>query len=99
MTENVLQEADRLTSGDRQQAYSHPSVNFARIARLWRAHLGCRYGGKIQLDAEDVAWMMVQVKQARDIATPKRDNLVDAAGYVRTLEMARAIDNMDGYAP
>jgi len=79
--ENILQEADRLTSSDRAKAYGPVKDNFERIAGMWTAYTGH------QFKARDVAMMMIMVKISRDTFKPKRDNLTDIAGYARTGEM------------
>jgi hypothetical protein len=84
--ETVLEEAARLTSGDRQRDYDHPFRNHQRIARLWNAYLDCRKEPKGRIMPEDVATMMILLKIARNVFTPKRDNLVDVCGYARCLE-------------
>lgn len=89
--ESVLVEALRVTGGARQENYGHPRLNHERIARLWRAHIWGRFGIDLPLEAADAAWMMVQVKQARHMHTRKRDNLTDAAGYVR------CVSRIDGF--
>lgn len=76
----MLEEAASLTSGDREKAYGHPRENFGRIASMWEAYLGVPVSGR------QVAMCMVLVKVARDAHQPKRDNLVDVAGYARTAE-------------
>lgn len=81
MPENVLEEANRLTSRDRNQSYGHPREDFTRTAALWSAVLGCR------VTPEQVALCMIQVKVSRLCHAPKRDSVVDIAGYARTLEM------------
>ena len=73
---NFLAEVAQLVEGDRQRDYDHPSVNFGRIAQMWSIYL------KKKVTSRDVAWLMVLMKVARDMGTPKRDNLLDAAGYV-----------------
>ncbi len=73
-------EAARLVGGDRNRAYAHPSINFARIARLWEPVLGC------SVSPAQVALCMIQVKVAREIHAHKRDNLVDLIGYTLTLD-------------
>lgn len=72
----IATEAIQLVSGDRQAAYGHPAKNFADIARLWEVVLG------YPVTSEQVALCMVQVKIAREIHVKKRDNLVDAIGYL-----------------
>lgn len=94
--ETILDEAARLTSGDRQRDYDHPLPNHERIARLWQAYLDGRKGGP--LTPVDAAWMMLLVKVARDQATPKRDNATDAAGYARCIERIRAAQGLPDYA-
>lgn len=81
--DTLLTEAYQLVTGDRQKAYDHPARNFDRIARLWSVALDK------DITAEDVAVCMVLVKIARQVHSPKRDNLVDAIGYLLTLEAVR----------
>lgn len=92
---SALREADELINGDRAKAYGPPSVNFERIAQLWNAHIQSRFGygdhagdwALPVLSAEDVAWMMMQVKQARAMQGYKHDTIVDAAGYIGCIEL------------
>jgi hypothetical protein len=72
----IAHEAIDLVTGDRQAAYGHPSRNFQETADLWSVVLG------IQVTPEQVALCMVQVKIARELHNSKRDNLVDAIGYL-----------------
>ncbi len=74
--ETILDEAARITAGPRERDYDHPLPNHERIARLWNAHLANR-GYDVHLTPEDVVWMMINLKQAREVFTPKRDNLTD----------------------
>ena len=76
----LLDEAKALVCGDRNAQYGDPRPNHERIAALWSAYLGRT------VTAHDVAMCMVLVKVARDAHHPKRDNLVDVAGYARTAE-------------
>ena len=91
--ETILEEAQRITSGDRQRDYDHPLPNHARIARLWNAYLEIRPQPGAEISPEDVAFMMIMLKMARDAYAPKRDNLVDVCGY------ARCIAIIHGYEP
>jgi hypothetical protein len=86
---NILQEADAITAGARQRDYDHPLPNHDRIARLWNAYMACRADPHGRITAENVATMMILLKVARDVFTPKRDNLVDICGYARCLEQMR----------
>ena len=80
--ENVLQEALRLVYGDRQHDYGHPLDDFTKTATLWSVVLQ-----KPDVTPEQVALCMIAVKISRQINRPKRDNIVDGAGYFGTLAM------------
>ena len=79
---SILEEAMECTSGDRRRDYAHPLPNHQRIAAYWNAHLHS-VGIEGVLTPADVALMMILLKVARQARTPKRDNLVDIAGYAR----------------
>lgn len=79
--ETILEEAERIVSGDRGPQYGHPAANFVHTARLWSAYLG------IEITAEQVPAMMILLKMSREKNRPKRDNLVDVAGYTKTWAM------------
>lgn len=77
---SILHEAEALINGDRQQDYDHPLDNFTRIAKIWSVILD------IEVTPEQVGLCMVGTKLARESFSPKRDNLVDGAGYFGTVE-------------
>jgi len=77
----VLQEAEKLITGDRNKTYGEPTENFQNIAALWNTQLGHKLVEGQAFTATDVALLMAQVKLARMITQPKRDNFVDLAGY------------------
>ena len=79
--ETVNEEAQRLITGDHNKTYDHPLDNFNRIARIWSVIFG------IEVSEEQVGLAMVGVKIAREAYHPKRDNLVDGAGYFGTVQM------------
>lgn len=84
--EDILAEAYRLTSGDRQMAYGHPYDDFSRTGRLWAALLDL----KDPIPAHKVAEMMMLVKMSRIETSPdSRDHAVDLAGYSRCLWLCR----------
>jgi hypothetical protein len=85
--ETIATEAVGLVSGDRQKAYGHPSKNFEDIARLWSVVLG------IEVTPAQVGLCMVQVKLAREVFVPKRDNLVDAVGYLLAYDATKEETN------
>jgi len=82
--ENILDEAKRLISLDRQNSYGHPLDDFSKIASLWQVVLGLD-----QITPEQVALAMVCVKISRELNKPGRDNVVDGAGYWATIDMIR----------
>jgi hypothetical protein len=80
--ENVLEEALRITNaeGDRRQDYGSPLDDAARVAHIVSAITGAT------MRPEQVPLMMIAVKLSRQINRPKRDNLVDIAGWARVAE-------------
>jgi hypothetical protein len=78
---NILQEADKITGGERHDSYGHPRLDFSRTSQLWSAFLG------IEITPEQVPLMMILLKVSREANKHKRDNLTDIAGYARTREM------------
>lgn len=81
--ETILEEAERLVAGPRQQHYGPPHENFKRIAEGWSAYLG------VEVTPLDVCSLMIILKLAR-IRTGgsyHRDSAVDACGYARLMEM------------
>lgn len=80
---NILHEADRLTSGDRNKSYGHPLTDYTRTARLWSAILG------IEVTALQAQLCMCAVKISRLCHSPDHiDSLTDLAGYARTYQMS-----------
>jgi hypothetical protein len=87
----ILTEANELIFGERQVAYGHPSKNYDTVSKLWTTYLHEKYKNSmgmqmVNVSAEDVCWMMVLLKMARQMNSSKRDNLVDAAGYIALIE-------------
>lgn len=75
--EDILEEALRITRGDRQAQYGPPDQDFQRTARMWSALKG------VDFTAHDVALFMILLKCSRQTHQHKRDNWVDIAGYAR----------------
>lgn len=86
--ENILDEAQRLVSGDRNRQYGEPWEDYARVAAFWS-----QIAGKI-LTPKQCILMMVALKLARLCNQFKRDSLVDLAGYCRCLE--KVLDHESG---
>jgi hypothetical protein len=75
--EDILEEALRITKGDRNASYGPPDQDFQRTASMWSAIKG------VQFEAREVALFMVALKLSRETHQRKRDNWVDIAGYAR----------------
>ena len=78
----ILQAAEKIVNGDREQDYGSPENNFSIIANLWVAYLQSRDVDIDYLEPSDVASMMILVKLARvSSGHAKDDNWIDIAGY------------------
>ena len=79
----ILDEANELTSKDRQKVYGHPADDFAKVAAMSAPILASNLDPRLKH-----ALYMVQVKVARLINTPDHhDRIVDLAGYANTYAM------------
>lgn len=75
--EQILDEAIRLTVGDREKSYGTPQKNHERIAAMWSVILGD------EVTPTQVALCMAALKIARLIETPDHlDSYVDGAAYL-----------------
>ncbi len=81
LPESVLQEADRIVATDRGNDYGHPLDDYTRTVNMFNALTGHH------LSAEEGILFMVCVKLSREQHKAKRDNRVDAAGYIKCLDM------------
>lgn len=78
-----LIEANNIIEGERQDTYGRPEDSFEIIASFWNTYLTAKgYQPAWQLNANDVAMMMTLLKIARETQQHKRDNAVDAIGYL-----------------
>ena len=84
----ICDEAKGLVYGEREQAYDHPAVDFARTAAMWTALLG------MYVSPQMVGLCMIAVKLSREVHKHNRDNLVDIAGYAETVQ--RVVDHFEG---
>jgi hypothetical protein len=89
--DEMLSEAIRLTTGDRNAAYGHPYDNLTHMANMVSAYLSGKRGVDLALDAEDMAWIMIMAKASRTVASPKDDNYIDAAAYAAIAGECRTI--------
>jgi hypothetical protein len=83
--ESILQEAHRLTHSDRNSTYGHPYDDYTCTAAIATAILGDALNRPIT--AHQMALLMCAVKLSRESRNPKRDNLVDLAGYAWVARM------------
>ena len=72
---NVLEEANKIVSGDRNKDYGDAAVDMARVAKMWSVILD------YEIRPEQVPLCMICVKLSRESHKHKRDNLVDIPGY------------------
>jgi len=84
----ILEEAQNLVYGDRNESYGHPSDDYEKTAALWSVILG------VKVTAKQAVLCMCAVKISRELHEPKRDNLVDLAGYAACA--ARIQNRLDG---
>lgn len=82
--ESVLTEAQGLVHGARNVAYGHPLDDFTRTAGMASAMLSHKLTEP--LTPEEVGMFMCLIKLSRQVNAPKRDNLVDLAGYAETVQ-------------
>lgn len=79
----LLAEALEIINGERQQQYGKPENTFGIIADFWNTYLADKICSDNCITPKDVAVMMTLLKIAREAnGAGKRDNLVDAAGYI-----------------
>jgi hypothetical protein len=83
---NVFDEAKEIIHGDREETYGHPAKNLAKIAEQWSLYFLQKHHVIIPVTPEDVCWMMADLKKVRQMNAEKRDNLVDAIGYIGLIE-------------
>lgn len=81
----ILQEALEISGESRQRDYGHPLINHQRIAAFWNIQLAPKLTAPIE--PREVALMMIALKLAREVNTPKRDNVLDIAGYVNCIDL------------
>jgi hypothetical protein len=94
----VNQEAEKLVYGPREEAYSHPIVDFTTTGRMWSALIESHTGQAVEIDAEMVAVLMAALKLSRLSRNPgHRDSIVDVCGYMATYE--RVIEKREEEKP
>jgi len=81
--EEILAEASRIISKDRNLSHGDAFNNHAEIAEFWNIFLDKKLQAMASITADDVALMMVLMKISRHNQGKKVniDNFVDMAGY------------------
>lgn len=85
---SILDEADAVIYGEREDTYGDPARNLRCIAAMWTAYWSVRtQRGAEAFTEQDVCSMMRLLKEARLANTPAhRDTLVDVCGYAALAE-------------
>lgn len=87
ISRNILENAETLTSLDRQSEYGHPLDNFTHGASIFSALINRRYNTNINLDWKDYGAIMLAVKLDRLAGKYSEDTITDIAGYARCLQL------------
>lgn len=89
--ETILEKAERVVMGNREEAYGHPKMNHMCTATMWNAYLdrrgdalGLKQG--VILRAEDVCFLNILQKVSRCANKITKDNLADIAGWAYCVE-------------
>lgn len=82
---SILEEAQKLVHGVRQENYDHPYDNHKRIAGFMSVYLADIL--KRDITPREAAMCILLVKIAREMFKSKRDNGVDICGYAAVIEM------------
>jgi len=89
MNDPLMQEAWELTTGDRQNQYGSAVDAFRAYGHIWTGLLAHKLQPGAVIDSADVALLMAGLKLGREVRSSKRDNVVDAHGYLSHLARIR----------
>lgn len=81
--EDILEEALRITGGDRQNQYGPPDQDFRRVAGMMNALFADKLKEGAAFEPFNIAQLMILMKMSRQLHQRKRDNWTDTAGYAR----------------
>ncbi len=85
----LMDEAWDLTTRDRHNQYGSAEDAFRAYGHIWTGLLAHKLQPDAVIDASDVCLMMTGLKIAREVRNSKRDNVVDAHGYLSLLSRIR----------
>lgn len=88
---SILEQANDAINGERAQAYGDAKQGFSNVGDQWALYVYQKYGITVQFTPEDVCWMMADLKKIRQMNSPKRDNVMDAAGYIGLIEQVTVL--------
>ena len=77
-------DVEGLILGDRNAEYGDAEAEFEKVGQMWSAIIGA------PVTAHDFCLCMVALKLIREKNKPKRDNRIDAIGYLALGEMIKA---------
>ena len=89
---SILREAEDLITGERNGDYGDAVEDFSVTAEYWNTYMRS-LGMRVFLTAQDVSLLLTLLKIRRQSTHPKRDNLVDAAGYIALAQKCEEEDN------
>jgi inosine-uridine nucleoside N-ribohydrolase len=82
--QQILEEAIKCVTKDRNATHGEPEDNFKVIAEFWDSYLTAkgRQNKTVSITSTDVAAMMILMKVSRLVTSPQSvDHWVDIAGY------------------
>jgi hypothetical protein len=88
-------EAVQLVTGNRQESYGDPLMNYERQAMFVTAILQSKLKPGETVSRREAMHIQVSLKQCRDLTSPLRDNEVDICGYAHLLQMEREDQERD----
>ena len=83
---NCAREAEKLVLDDRNASYGPPADDYAKTAKIWTGLLLHKLKPGVEITPSEAMLMMVGLKLSREVFKHKRDNLVDAVGYLLCAE-------------
>lgn len=86
---SILDIANEIIHGVRQNDYGSPLANHTRTAEFFTTYLGPKLIPGAALNAEDISMLNILQKVSRGINFITKDTVVDIAGYAANIEMIK----------